>query len=193
MLDLAKVNLTELGKGWMVMQPLFGEIRQLGFVSRNIDQSIRHFLTHWNIGPWYVVRNITAPSLYKGEPSVPEISLALSSCGDLQFEIIEQHNDAPSAYREALATSPGLHVQHVAVWTDHFAKIKADALAKGWVAVLETPSGPGQSCYLVHPSEPLVCVEVSDRSPFKEHVREAVRNVANTWDGADPIREGLPE
>jgi hypothetical protein len=175
------------------MKSLFGEVRQLGFVSRDIDRSMRHFLDHWNIGPWYVARNLKAPTLYKGEPSDTEISLALSSCGDLQFEIIQQHNDAPSAYRDALAGTPELHVQHIAVWTDDFAELKANALARGWEPVLESPSsGPGESCYVVHPSEPMVCVEISDRSPFKEHVREVVRDMAMKWDGTDPIREGLP-
>jgi hypothetical protein len=175
------------------MKPLYGKIQQLGFVSRDIDRSIRFFLDVWNIGPWYVVRNLKTPTLYKGEPSDPEISLALSSCDDLQFEIIQQHNDAPSAYRDALAASPALHVHHIAVWADDFGKTKADALAKGWMPVLEGPSGPGEACYLVHPDEPSVCFEISDRSPTKEHVRKVVREVAMNWDGRDPIRDGLPK
>jgi hypothetical protein len=135
---------------------LFGQVRQLGFVSRDIDRSMRHFLDHWNIGPWYVLRRIKASTLYKGQPSDTEISLALSSCGDLQFEIVEQHNKAPSVYRDALANSPGLHVQHIAVWADDVAKIKADALTRGWTPVLE--SSTDEACYLSHPSEPLICI-----------------------------------
>jgi hypothetical protein len=175
------------------MKPLFGVIKQLGFVSRDIDSSIRHFLDVWNIGPWYVVRHAKTPTLYRGTPSEIEISIALSSSFELQFEIIAQHNDAPSVYRDALRNTSGLHVQHIAIWADDFAKSKAEALAKGWVPVLEGSSGPGEACYLMHPSEPMICMEISDRSPLKEHVRRVIRDIALNWDGKDPIREGLPK
>ena len=174
------------------MKTVFGEIRQIGFVSRDIDASIRYFLDAWNIGPWYVSRHIKAAVGYKGEVSDVDMSLALSSCADMQFEIIAQHNDAPSVYREALAATSGLHVQHLAVWVDDIAKVKADAVAKGWQFVLEGRPGPGESCYVTHPSSPGVCVEISDRSSFKEHVRATIRDIALSWDGTDPIREGLP-
>lgn len=133
-----------------------------------------------------------ASSSYKGIWTEPEISLALSNCGDLQFEIIQQHNDAPSAYLDAIAGVGALHVQHVAVWTDTYAEMKQLALARGWNTVLETPPGPGESCYIVHPDDPMVCLEISDRSPYKEQVRNTIRDIALNWDGNDPIREGLP-
>lgn len=174
------------------MNSLFGEIRQLGFVTRDVDRSIRYFLDAWNIGPWYVSRNIKASSFYKGVWTEPEITLALSHCGGLQFELIQQHNDASSAYRDAILGTSSLHVQHVAVWIDAFADMKSMALARGWNAVLETSPGPGESCYVVHPDEPMVCLEISDRSPFKEQVRDTIRDIALAWDGSDPIREGLP-
>lgn len=175
------------------MKSILGEIRQLGFVSDYIDRSMRHFIELWNIGPWYVARNVMAPTLYKGTPSAIEISFALSSCGELQFEIVQQHNDASSVYRDALASTPGLHLQHVAVWAEDFAASKARALALGWMPVLESPPGPGEACYVVHPSEPCVCVEISDRSPDKERVRRVIREIARDWTGADPIREGFPQ
>jgi hypothetical protein len=85
----------------------------------------------------------------------------------------------------------GLPIQHIAVWTDDFSQTKAAALRKGWTPVFETHPGPGESCYLTHPGQPMVCMEISDRSPQKEKVRAAVRESARNWNGTDPIREGL--
>ncbi|RDJ93826.1 hypothetical protein B4Q13_19205, partial [Lacticaseibacillus rhamnosus] len=50
----------------------------------------------------------------------------------------------------------------------------------------------GEGCYLVHPDEPHLCMEISDNHPFKAYFRKVVEEVADTWDGKDPIRAGFP-
>ena len=174
------------------MALLFPPVSQLGYMSCDIDRSMHYFIETMGIGPWYVLRQQRTSMLYRGEPTECVISLALANCGDIQFEIVEQHNDAPSLYREALAATPALHIQHMGVWTDDYARTCADALARGWEPVFETAPNAGASCFVVHPSEPGICIEISDCDPYKNHVRQAVREVAQAWDGSDPIREGLP-
>jgi hypothetical protein len=176
------------------MKPLFGEIKQLAFISRDIDRSMRYFLDVWNIGPWYIQRNIPYDNLYRGTPTHINISVALSSAAGMQYEIIQQNDDKPSIYREAIDAVPeGLHVQHVSVWVDDYAKAKADALAKGWQIVLDGRRVEvGEGCYIVHPDEPHLCMEISDKHPAKAYFRRVVEEIANSWDGKDPIREGFP-
>lgn len=174
------------------MPCLFGQVRQLGFMSRDLDRSMNYFIDNWGVGPWYTLRNVSNRMLYKGSPVDLEMSLAMANCGDLQFEIVVQHNDVVSLYTDALAHTPSLHVQHVAVWHRDVPAIEAVALAKGWKSVFETVSGPGRSVFVAHPAEPMVCIEISDCDPFKEHVRNTIRRIAADWDGKDPIREGLP-
>jgi hypothetical protein len=174
------------------MAPLFGDIRQIAFVTDDIDRSMRHFVEVWNIGPWHVMRHVKETILHRGAPSDIDMSVALSNNGELQFEIIQQHNDAPSVYREWLAKlAAGLSVQHLAVLVDDFAAAKAVALARGWVPALESAGGAGSACYLSHPAEPLLYMEISDRSPGKDRLRAAVKRAAQLWDGSDPIREGF--
>lgn len=174
------------------MPPLFEEVRQIGFMSRDIDASMRYFVDAWGVGPWYVLRKIPAPMIYGGQPTDPVVSIAMANCGELQFEIVQQHNDAPSLYVDALAKTPSLHVQHVAVWVDDVPDLAAKAAEKGWQAVFETAGGPGKSVFITHPAEPAVCIELSDRDPFKVRVREAIKAKSVDWDGSDPIRDGLP-
>lgn len=175
------------------MSSIFGNVRQIGFMSRDIDRSMRYFIDSWGIGPWYVLRNMSMSMSYNGVPTELQVSISMANCGDLQFEIVTQHNDAPSLYRDSLAHTSSLHVQHVAAWADDVASIEATAHGKGWQSVFETTSGPGRSVFLAHPDEPMVCIELSDCDPFKDQVRDLIRQIASTWDGSDPIREGLPQ
>jgi len=174
------------------MSSIFGSVRQIGFMSRDIDRSMHHFVDYWGIGPWFVLRNVKNSMLYKGTRVELDMSIAMANCGDLQFEIVAQHNEAQSLYTDALEQNPGLHIQHVAVWTDDVAGAEADAHERGWTSVFETITGPGRSAFVTHPSEPMVCIEISDCDPFKDRVREAIRQAAATWDGSNPVRDGLP-
>jgi Glyoxalase/Bleomycin resistance protein/Dioxygenase superfamily len=172
------------------MISVFGDVRQIGFMSRDIEQSMKYFIDAWGVGPWYVMRRLKSPMVYKGQPTEPEVSIAMANAGDLQLEIVQQHNDVSSLYLDSLAATPSLHVQHVAVWTDDLVKVRAAALDKGWRVLLETV--PEGSTFVAHPDAPAVCIEISDCSPFKNGVREAIRREAANWDGANPIREGVP-
>ena len=56
---------------------------------------------------------------YRGELSDVDVSIAMANSGDMQIELIEQHNDAPSPYLDFLnQRGPGL--QHVSVWSENF-------------------------------------------------------------------------
>lgn len=176
------------------MNLALGDVRQVSFTSRDIDHSMRYFIEVWGIGPWYVTRNIKSKREFKGVLHEMTMSVALSSSGDLQFEIVQQHDDTPSIFQEFLRQVPdGLHVQHMAVWAEDFAQSRAAALAKGWVIMEEGVPAIGPYAYLSHPRNPHLYLEVSDRSPAKEHFRSAIRDIAATWDGKDPIREGFPK
>lgn len=176
------------------MNRLLGDVRQISFTSRDIDHSMQYFIDVWGIGPWYVTRDINSTREFRGASREMSMSVALSSSGDLQFEIVQQHDDTPSIFQEFLRHVPnGLHVQHMAVWAGDFAQSRAAALARGWVVMEEGVPAIGPYAYLSHPREPHLYLEISDRSPTKEHFRNVIRDIAATWDGKDPIREGFPK
>ncbi len=171
---------------------LFGPVRQLGFIAHDLDRSMDYFVDAWGIGPWYTLRGVTNRMLYKGREVEIEMSIALANSGDMQFEIVAQHNDVVSLYSDALTHAQGLHVQHVAVWHEDVEAIERAAHGKGWASIFENLGGPGRSVFVAHPDAPMVCIEISDLDPFKEKVRETIRQIAADWDGTDPVREGLP-
>ncbi|MDP6344985.1 MAG: VOC family protein, partial [Alphaproteobacteria bacterium] len=110
----------------------FGGVTQNGYVVRDIDAAMRHWIEVMGIGPWfYVERAPIKRFMHRGQPADLHVSIALANSGPLQIELIQQRNDAPSMYREFLdAGREGL--QHMAYWTDHFDRDLATATELGW-------------------------------------------------------------
>ncbi len=118
------------------------------------------------------------------------MSIALANSGDLQIELIQQTNDAPSLYRDFLdAGHEGL--QHLAFWTVDYQGLYDRALAEGYGVGHEGQIGgaQGRFAYFDTPSaHPGAMVEISDISGNKGRFFEHIRRAALAWDGADPIR-----
>lgn len=89
----------------------FGPVRQLGHVVEDIAASIKAW-EQQGVGPWLWMRNVRLKCSYLGGPSRPLIDVALSYRGDMQIELIQQHNDAPSPYLQTRDSGAfGLHHQ----------------------------------------------------------------------------------
>src|SRR6185503_5307847 len=72
------------------------------------------------VGPFFTMRFTVDDFIYLGSPvPAPEVTLCFAHSGPLQIELIQQHNDAPSCWKEFLVTgSEG--AQHVGSWfADH--------------------------------------------------------------------------
>ena len=78
------------------MSRIFGEIIQNGYVVRDIQTAMRHWIEVLGIGPWFYIEHLPVTDFqYKGQPSPVDVSIALANSGPLQAELIQQHNDAP--------------------------------------------------------------------------------------------------
>lgn len=172
------------------MSRIFGEIRQNGYVVRDVEAAMRHWIEVLGVGPWfYFERAPITDFRYHGEPSGAQVSIALANSGPLQLELIQQRNDAPSMYRDFLAAGrEGL--QHVAYWTEAFDAELARATGRGFRIGHSGCSGGanGRFVYFETEGHPGTVVELSEvsgpKGAFFAHVREAARG----WDGADAIR-----
>ena len=91
----------------------FGPIWQLGYVVRDLDAALEHWLAA-GVGPWYVFDPLPIDRFcYRGGPSiVPDVAVALAYSGTTQVELIHQRDDTPTLYRDFLATSDG-GLQHL--------------------------------------------------------------------------------
>ena len=170
------------------MSRLFGPIIQNGYVVRDWRSAADHWSRLLGVGPFFVMEHIGfARCTYRGLPTGIDMSVAIAYSGDLQIELVEQHNDAPSIYHDFL-TAHGEGLQHVGVLVDH---LEPSLAIDGWAerVVQEGETLVGQRFAYVdvgcHPGGMIELIEVSAaaRSAFA-YMKER----AAGWDGERPIR-----
>jgi catechol 2,3-dioxygenase-like lactoylglutathione lyase family enzyme len=167
----------------------FGKIAQIGYVVRDIDAAMDNWLRH-GVGPWFYVDRVQTDYFrYRGADSDMTMSVALANSGDVQIELIQQRNDAPSMYRDFLrAGREGM--QHIAYWTDDYQNTLDAAVADGYVIAQEGSIGGDQGgfAYLDTERDQGTVIELSDISGSKGQLFQYIRETAANWDGTDPIR-----
>lgn len=170
------------------MSRVFGPIRQNGYLVADLDQALDHWINRLGIGPFFR-RDITFDYYrHHGVESRPELSIAVANSGDLQIELIQQTNDAPSQYREWIeANGPGL--QHVSVWSEQFDQDIARFAQLGHKLLVEAKlADGGRAMFYDTELHGGTCMEVFDLQPPVKAKLAQVRLAAVDWDGRDPIR-----
>ncbi len=168
---------------------LEGAIRQIGYVVPDLDAAIAPWL-ELGTGPWLTIRDMPQHGCrYRGEPCDPTISVAFSSSGPLQIELIQPHGDTPSIYREFLdAGHTGFH--QLAWWTTDFDALLDRAEAAGWATVFSGDAG-GVTRFAYFEPAPSVAtiVEVMELNDATQGLADVVDAAVAAWDGTtDPVR-----
>jgi hypothetical protein len=142
------------------------------------------------VGPFYYIECVNCDWFsYRGQPSEIELSIALANTGDLQIELIQQRNTAPSMYQDFLAAGhEGL--QHMSYWTRDYQTDYDRALAAGYSIGQEGQIGgdKGRFVYFDTEAHPGTVIEMSDISGTKGEFFEHIRKQSDHWDGSRPIR-----
>ena len=171
------------------MSRLFGAVRQNGYVVRDIERALEYWTETLGIGPFFLIDDVPVRNFrYRDAPSDPSLRIALGNSGDLQIELIEQRNAAPSMYRDFLAAGhEGL--QHLAFWTDDYDAALARALASGFtVGQCGEIGRAGRFAYFDSQAHPGSVLELSEVSGRKGEFFASIREAARDWDGSNPIR-----
>lgn len=172
---------------------------QLGYVVADLGAAMAWWSSVLGVGPFFVSQKFTVPDfLFRGRPSAPTITLALSHWGNQQIELIQQHNDAPSGYSAFMATAPG-GLQHLAYWSDDIRADLADCLAAG-MRIQHEGGSPGNDStrfsYFEGGGEdagdgnghPGAVIELIDMTTAKHERFARIPAAATTWDGRDAVR-----
>lgn len=145
-----------------------------------------------HVGPFF---HLDRPRLLdfrvRGEPSDLWISAAFAQCGTMQIELIQQRNDAPSMYRDFLASGrEGL--QHIAFWADEtrFDATLSRALASGLTIGMSgaTVDPTGRIVYFEQEGHPGTVIELSCLTPLKKTFFDEIAQSSVDWDGSNPVR-----
>ena len=173
------------------MSRIFGAVRQNGYVVRDIEAAMRFWTAVQRVGPFFYIPAVKTDWFrYRGVDSPVELSIALANSGDLQIELIQQRNGAPSLYREFLESGhEGL--QHMSYWSHDYQALYDKAIGLGYKVGHEGQIGgdKGRFAYFDTQAHPGTVIEISDISGTKGPFFEKVRQAALSWDGTRPIRE----
>ena len=165
---------------------VYGPIRQIAYVVADIDQAIESWHAQMGIGPFAVVRNCKPlkGSLYRGEASGEIIlNMAFAYIGDVQLELIEQVNETPSMYREAIERGcRGSH--HYAVCVEDFSTCYQHAMNNGFSALMNAGApGYAQMAYVESERIPGLILEIIEWNDLTRPYFDGIRGFL---DEADP-------
>ncbi|OYQ36265.1 hypothetical protein CHU95_05635 [Niveispirillum lacus] len=172
------------------MSRIFGPIMQNGFVVRDLEAAMRHWVEVLGVGPFYVMPRIAfAETRFRGQTVDIQMAVATAYSGDMQIELVQPLNDAPSIYQEFLAEGrQGLH--HVGVATSNYAADLARAQAHG-LTVLQggaTLAGTGFAYFDTAGAFQGTMVELFEATPSLMAFFAKVQAASRDWDGSNPIR-----
>lgn len=172
------------------LKPILGPATQLGFVVRDLDAAVRHWIDVLGVGPFLFLDQGTGrppnPSWFRGEKVVVEMRLGFGFIGDVQIELIEQVNDAPSPYTEFLASGrEGL--QHLGYCAPDYDLARNRLEQAGYEPELEIPI-VGQDQSIVYYRSPALLGPMLEVVPPRwRKAREAVSDRLKSWTGGDPL------
>ena len=175
--------------------PTLGRIDQISHLVRGIAGACRQWIDTQGIGPWLIVRNLALVGTHDGVPTEPLLDVAIAYSGDLQIELIEPRNDAPSPYL-AHTRSGELGLHHVAYFEaqDIDARV-AQARRQGLELRFDVRSRLGtRYVYFTPPPAPPPVhapgwIEIVETDPATRALFEQLRGEARDWDGSGAVRE----
>lgn len=167
-------------------------LTQNAYVVRDIHDAMNRWIDNFGVGPFFYFPQIEiVDAVYRGAPSELEISIGLAYSGDVQIELIEQHTEGPSAYRDVVPKGQeGFH--HICTYPDDYhAEIKRfealgyEVAGSGKIGAPRIPF-----CYL-DTRERLNCmIELVEMPEGMGDLWVSLKDTTANWDGkTDPIRE----
>ncbi|ENO87291.1 VOC family protein [Thauera linaloolentis] len=166
-----------------------GTIMQLAFVPADVPGALRYWTETMGVGPFFKLSNIVVDAArYKGGPADIDFSVYIAYWGELQIEIIEQHNDAPSIYSTWRGEGrEGLH--HVCIVVEDMARARAVCAEAGAAVMQEIwlPGG-GEAIYVDAGGGSGGLIEMICFPPDNYAFFDVMREAARGWDGSEPIR-----
>jgi len=166
-----------------------GEVMQIAYVPADFQAALAFWTDTMGVGPFYLQPNLSLPGMrHHGKPSAPVFSVAIAYWGDVQIELIEQHNDAPSIYRDWRERG-GEGVHHTCLLVDDLAHARAVCEAAGALIAQEAafPAGGGV-IYVDTGGGPGTMVEIVQPNDGTRRRFATMKAASIDWDGTQPVR-----
>lgn len=159
-------------------------IIQIAYVVSDIGEAAKRWFAVFGMGPFTVRRHMRLAGVtFQGAPSSLDMTMALAQAGDLQVELIQQHCDTPSVFREVPGAKPSRGPHHVAIYprnhqamVDHYAELGFPVAGE-----IETRTGYGPTFVDTRDLTGHM-LEVYRPDPLLEKVYAVVKERSKNWD-----------
>jgi hypothetical protein len=167
-----------------------GEYRffQIGHVVDDLVSAANRWAVVFGVGPFHVLpvvdQQLTMPD---GQTCALQIQVAAAQAGPVQIELIQQHCDTPSIYRDWSKGGTSSFHQLATVTDDYDAK-KAHYERLGHPTAAESVGGRFRVAYVDTSATFGFYTEIVERTPGFVRQLEVVSRTCAAWDGTDPVR-----
>jgi methylmalonyl-CoA/ethylmalonyl-CoA epimerase len=162
-------------------------IYQSAWIVNDLDAAVAEWVRA-GVGPFFVVRNLCLDATHRGRPTTFQVSFGLAQAGPMQIELVQQHDDRPSAYRDVYAPGQG-GFHHIGRQVEDYDQTSADYVRQGMVMALEGDTGGVKYGYVDTRAEIGCMTEIVQPTPGNAELYAAIREAGATWDGVEMIRE----
>jgi hypothetical protein len=169
------------------MQPL-ETIRQLGYVVSDLDAAVEYWVQALNAGPFFLIKHCALRNqIFRGQPSNVDVDIALGNSGDVQIELIFQHNDISSVYNESSASGHvGLH--HIGLMPTDYEGTCKQYIDRGYETAFQATVSGAELVYFDTRKAIGHYTELWERSNVFDNVARLVEEAAVGWDRKKPLR-----
>ena len=175
-------------------QPYDG-VMQTAFIVEDIHKEMERFTRLMGVGPWFLrERGRFSVQTYRGEPTDVELAIAMGFCGSMNYELIQQLNDAPSVYMDVVKQR-GYGLHHFGYVVEDYAAGCQEYAGQGFDLVYEAEvTGGARVGYFDTLSVLPAMIAVIQMTPHSEANFTRFQQASVGWDGSDPVRlrEPLP-
>lgn len=161
---------------------------QYAYVVDDLEAACMRWVRAVGAGPFFVTTlHHVKQHFHRGKPSEAEVSFAFGQAGPAHVQLIQQHNDAPSVYRDFFPKgTQGFH--HICILVPDFVAEKQRFEAAGYPAVTELVSA-ARVAYMDARSDLGFFVELYEDNPLVRERFASWKASHENWDGKDPIRQ----
>lgn len=165
---------------------LFGPIRQVAWLVRDLDGSMARWMDQAGVGPWTCFENVTLDGEMNGKATRVLMDVGLSYRDGVQIELIRVRSAEPCPYLDA-SGKPLTGMHHIAYLSDDVDADVARAEARGMRAFFRAGNAATKVAYLEAPGEEGLIVELIEARPAILQGFETGQAACDAWDGTPHI------
>jgi len=164
-------------------------IIQAAYTVADIQKAMRHYTDLLFIGPWFLIGPFVPPKgVYRGVTTTIKVSLGIAFSGPTMVELIEQHDEKPSVFRETLKARGAHGFHHWAIGVREFEKTVEQYRARGYQEAFSDFAPMGfRIVYFDTTADLPSMLEIIEMNGTAERGFHKMYQAAQEWDGKSHI------